>query len=437
MDNNKKKNNRIIIFIITLMKKIRWGIPNNIHYIRSLILIKRNARRIDKKIQNQEVINVVFIVQYIPGWNKLESIYLKMKEDKRFAPVIICVPLNIKNHQLQDKKNDTYEYFINHRYEAINALQEDATWYKLERLKPDYVFHSRPYNDFMPLCYTSGKIRKYALICNVLYGASLTVNGQQVVLNKNYFRDVYGYFAFDKSEEKFYEKRFSIGCKLGIQKCWPYGAVGLEQILHLKTEKKNSQYKKTVLWTPRWSTDSYIGGSNFFNYKDAVFELAKQNKDILFIFRPHPLMFGNFIKTGEMDEKQVLEFKKYCEEESNIILDESKEYADKFWNSDLLITDASGIVPEYFITEKPILYCHSKASFIFSEYAKDMIKSCYEVNDEDDLNNYLYKLICNEDDKLNDRKKCIKKYFGDVEKCSANILNALQYGEENSYKSQI
>lgn len=33
------------------------------------------------------------------------------------------------------------------------------------------------------------KLEKIALICNVLYGVNITVNEQDVVLNKDYFRD--------------------------------------------------------------------------------------------------------------------------------------------------------------------------------------------------------------------------------------------------------
>lgn len=402
---------------------------NNLHYIKSLGYIKMNKKRVQEKINNNEILNVVFVVQYIPAWNKLELIYSKMKKDDRFNPVIVCVPLNIQNHKLMDNKgNDTYEYFINHGYDAIDALESDGNWYDLNRLNPDYLFHSRPYNYSMPEPYTSGKIVKHALICNVIYGTCLTVNGLDVTLNKNYFRDTYMYYAFDKHEKDFYANRYKLGVKSGIQKCLLFGSIGMEQMLDAKKEKLKNEFKKTILWTPRWSTDPYVGGSNFFNYKDVLIRLAKDNQNILFMFRPHPLMFGNFIKTGEMTQKEVDDFKQYCKKEKNIILDESKEYSDIFWNSDILITDASGIVPEYFITEKPIIYCHPHGLFEYAEYAKDMIKSCYEVNNVNDLYLHFSNLINGDDSKLNQRVACINQYFCDVQSNSDNILNSLGGG---------
>lgn len=433
MDREKLKKIKVLYYPCKVIRRSVMYILNEVHYHASLYYIEKNKSYVKKKINNGKVLNVVFVVQYIPGWNKLEPIYTRMKQDSRFHPVIVCVPLNIQNHKLMDRNgNDTYQYFVEHGYDAIDALQNDGSWFDLKSLQPDYLFHSRPYNHFMPPCYTSGQIRKYTLICNVLYGANLTKNAEDVTLNKNYYRDVAIYFSFDKDEELFYEKRFKPGCKRVIQECLPYGAIGLEQILHCKPDKKDdSCFEKKVLWTPRWSTDSYIGGSNFFNYRSVIFDLAKNNPNVLFIIRPHPLMLGNFIKTGEMTEQDVMIFKNYCKNENNIILDESKEYYNQFWNSDLLITDASGIVPEYFVTGKPILYCHSSANFKYNDYILDMINTCYQVNSKEELLHDFYKIIVGNDEKRNDRQTLISESYRSVQSNSINILRFLKGEMDN------
>lgn len=428
MDKEKLKKIKVFYYPYKVLKRSLMSIINEVHYCVSLSYIVKNKNCIKKKIEIGEVLNVIFVVQYIPGWNKLEPIYTKMKQDKHFHPVIVCVPLNIQNHKLLEHDgNDTFQYFVEHGYDAINAMNEDGSWLDLKNLHPDYLFHSRPYNDFMPKCYTSGKIRKYALLCSVLYGANLTKNAEDVTLNKNYYRDVAIYFSFNKDEKLFYENRFKIGCKQGIQKCFPYGAIGLEQMLQCKPKKNDvSCFEKTVLWTPRWSTDPYIGGSNFFNYCDVIINLARKYSNILFVLRPHPLMFGNFIKTHEMTEQDVMKFKDYCKNENNIVLDETKEYFNQFWNSDLLITDASGIVPEYFVTGKPILYCHSTANFQYNDYTLDIIETCYQVKTKESLLKYFDKVIAGNDEKYNDRQTLISKCYREVQGNSGNILSVLR-----------
>lgn len=420
------KNNRILYLINKFWKKLYYGIPNYIKYIISLFMIKKNYNRVMEKINKNKPLNVVFIVQYIPAWNKLKLIYTEMQNDSRYNPIIICVPLDIQNNlgKCEQTKNDTYEYFVKNGYSVINALNNNE-WFDLKSIEPDYVFHSRPYNQFMPKCYTSKEIRKYALLCNVLYGASLTVAGQKVTLNKDYFNDVYCYFSFDNSEKSFYEKRFALGCKLNIQKCYPYGATALEQILKEKKEYINNDFIKTVLWTPRWSTGSFMGGSNFFNYVNILIDLAKKNQKVLFIFRQHPLMFDNFIKTGELTAKEVRDFKSYCERESNILLDEEKEYINIFWKSDILVTDASGIIPEYLMTNRPILYCYSQLSAEWTDFASAIINSSYQVHNKEDLIRYIEELLSDKDEKEQERQNCIKVFFGNVKNNSSAILNVL------------
>ena len=416
---------KVLYYLYKAVTNLVQETINNLHYIKSLGYIKMNKKRVQEKINNNEILNVVFVVQYIPAWNKLEPIYSKMKKDDRFNPMIVCVPLNIQNHKLMDDEgNDTYEYFINHGYDAIDALEADGSWYDLKRLNPDYLFHSRPYNYSMPEPYTSGKIVRYALICNVLYGINTSKNAQKLTINKDFFKDNYCYFAFDELEKEYYEKKYIIGIRLGIQKCLPYGAVALEQILNSRKENTSSVFHKSVMWTPRWSTDPIVGGSNFFKYRHIIKKLIAENPDVLFVIRPHPLMFGNFLKTGQMSELDVQEFKEYCSNTNNVYLDENKEYSDTFWNSDILITDNSGVVPEYFITSKPIIYCHSDI-FVYTESFTTVIQSCYQAHNSEDIENYFNLLICDVDSMKDKRIESIRYLYKDVSEISTNIINSL------------
>lgn len=427
MNKEDLKKIKVLYYPYKAVKKLIHGIKYSVQYTISLFYISKNKKRVAKKINNNEVLNVVFVVQYIPGWNKLEPIYSKMQKDQRFNPIIVCVPLNIQNHVLLDNNgNDTYQYFVDHGYKAINALLDDGSWFDLKQFKPDYLFHSRPYNHFMPKCYTSDSIVRYALICNVMYGACLANNDRMVCINKTYFKNVYSYYAFDESEKEYFNALYRKGLKYRIQRCFPFGATGLEQLLESKSRIiKNISFRKTILWTPRWSTDNYVGGSNFFNYVDTILQLANNNPYILFIIRPHPLMFSNFLKTGEMTEEEVTEFKLYCHNSGNVVLDESKSYSDTFWNSDLLISDFSGIVPEYFITGKPIIYCHSNVDFEYTETINHLIHCCYEAFDSKDIERYVHELINQEDTMLQKRVEFIDTVFSNVQHNSANILESL------------
>ena len=79
----------MIQYLKKVFTKVYYGVENYINYVISLIYIYKNKKRVQKKINNNKVLNVIFLIQYIPGWNKLEPIYLKMKKDKRFNPIIV------------------------------------------------------------------------------------------------------------------------------------------------------------------------------------------------------------------------------------------------------------------------------------------------------------------------------------------------------------
>ena len=81
MNKEKFKEIKAIDYLYKIVvEKVIYGTLNFLNYSCSLYYIHKNKKRVQKKICNKEVLNVVFIVQYIPGWNKLEPIYSKMKK---------------------------------------------------------------------------------------------------------------------------------------------------------------------------------------------------------------------------------------------------------------------------------------------------------------------------------------------------------------------
>lgn len=87
----------MIQYLKKVFTKVYYGVENYINYVISLIYIYKNKKRVQKKINNNKVLNVIFLIQIYSGWNKYEPIYLKMKRTNCFNPIIVCVPLNIQN----------------------------------------------------------------------------------------------------------------------------------------------------------------------------------------------------------------------------------------------------------------------------------------------------------------------------------------------------
>ena len=143
--------------------------------------------------------------------------------------------------------------------------------------------------------------------------------------------------------------------------------------------------------------------------------------------RPHPLMFSNFLQTGEMTQHQVDAYVAQIEAMPNVELDNQNQYEATLWGSDVLVTDLSGIVPEYFTTGKPVIFCITNMELELADYFEEMVqKGCYVVNNEAELAACLVALQHGEDPLAETRKALIPELFGTAgDNATAHIVEEL------------
>lgn len=392
-----------------------------------------NNMRQERKIVRSGPIKVGFICQYIPAWAKVETIYAMMREDSSFEPYLICLPSNIKNNRLTDPDslhNDTYAYFRDHGYsEALNALTGKETWLDLKELDLEYLFYPRPYNHFMPESYTVKQTSKYCKVCLLMYGMEILEEITRITLNRDFMAYVTYYFAENTAVRAVNYQRNRFAHDMGLQKTLCIGMPVLESL----NAKRNAQspsweFSKNafrVMWTPRWTTDLAEGGSNFFTYYQKLTAYAKEHPDIDFLYRPHPLTFPHFVETGEMTQQQVDDFKAQCEATPNISLDKEQQYDAAMWQSSVLISDYSGMVPEYFFTGKPLIFCISNMVLTLSDFGKRMLEGCYVVNDEKELFACLEMLKAGEDPLKEKRGEIIRELYGNNDGVCNRILELM------------
>jgi len=370
-------------------------------------------------------IRVGFLCQYIPSWVKLQPIYEMMRTDDRFEPMLICVPSNIKDGELTEaeRHNDTLDYFREHGYpEALDALLEDGSWLDLKAMNLSYVFYPRPYDVYMPHCYQSKHIFRHSKICLILYGMNVTQEVVRITLNRNFFRHVYCYFAELPYPREQNNKNGWLLHGLGLQHSIYYGIPGVETIRAAKEQPKpawdfsrDESFK--VMWTPRWTTDLKLGGSNFFTFYEFLLDLAEKDPDYAFLFRPHPLAIPHFLETGELTQAQADNFLQRCEALPNVSLDKEKDYAATFWGADALVTDISGIIPEYFATGKPMIFCAANMHLTLEKTTQKMVDASYVVHTAEDLNKCLADLKQGIDPKRQQRQQILDAYFGEENSC--------------------
>lgn len=377
----------------------------------------------ERRIKRSGPVRVVFLCQYIPVWHKLEPVYLQMKQDPGFDPVLLCVPSNVENSVLvgDTSVNDTLVYFHEHGYtEAIGALQSDGSWVDLKQLQPSFVFYPRPYGTFMPQAYQVRTVSRYSKICMVFYGINFSKDMLRTTINRTFYRYVYCFFAELPFVRRYNARAGWLLHFLRLQRSVFFGLPGVEMVLGAK-EKPSPAWDFAkgsfrAMWTPRWTTDKALGGSNFFTYYRWLFDYAEKNKDVDLLFRPHPLTLKHFQETGEMSAQEAEEFLRRCETLPNVSLDAQKDYTATVWNTDVLISDISGLVPEYCATGKPLIFCASNCELNIEPSLKRMLEGSYVVYNDAEL------LACLEDlrkgvDPLAEKRAQIHKEIFSPEFC--------------------
>ena len=377
------------------------------------------------KRKNCDKIKVVFLCQYIPCWNKLSRIFEEMQHDGRFEVKIIAVPEKINNI---DDRN--YMYF-SERYgkDVVIDAYKESEWYDIRKENADYVFLQRPYDQYLPELYRSKNISRFAKVLYVSYGYMLTDTDREICAEKRFFRNIYMYFAENSYQCKCNINRFKRAHKNAWMKTLDLGYPSLENFISKKDTAVEGEETR-VLWTPRWTEDKEVGGSSFMKYKDSVIEYAKKKENVQLIFRPHPMMFDHFVSVGRLSTKDAESYINIFDDNKKYVYDRSGDYASTFWNTDILITDYSSIIVEYFLTEKPIIYCDvgiKDPDLVFRKIMERM----YIVNSWDEVEAMLDKLISG-DDPLKDKRREIKKLiFGqDIQGTSKRIIDSIV----NDYK---
>lgn len=368
-------------------------------------------------------IRVGFLCEYVPAWSKVKPIYDIMEADDRFSPVILCVPSNLRYGRLADPENltnDVYDYFLEQGYtSAVNTLTGSDQWLDLREMGLSYIFYLRPYNYLLPPPYENHRVCRYSKVCMVIYGMSMTEEVGDAVMERDFFRHVYCYFAETSFAMKKNRKEGWFLHTLGLQKSVFKGLPGMEDIAASKNLSSDAwdfgSGSFRVMWTPRWTTDPKLGGSNFFTYGRKLMDFAVEHPEMDFLFRPHPMTLRHFLDTGEMTPQEVEDFRRECQETPNISLDERVEYMATMWNTDVLVTDISGVMAEWFVMGKPMIYCASNMHLTPAEHTARMLEGCYVVHNWQELKDTLLQLRQGMDPLAKRREALAREIYGGLD----------------------
>ena len=401
-----------IVKIYTQSKK-RW-----VRFICSNKLRKKYAtrafiKRVKLKKEKGDPITVVFVCHEPAFWNSFESIYYAMLDDPSFSPIIITMPYK-HPHFTNGKFKDAgvFEFLEKQGISAIRGYNRTSKkWLNPKILHPDYLFFQTPY-PFFPLKWGIDAISLLARVCYVPYGMAI-FTGSVGTISKpiSFLKKLRFFFLTNPFEKEIIQGFFKDENWFDDQIMKMTGYPNMDYFLKPPPLDFNiwrhgeDQTRKRIVWSPRWNT--YENTCHFFDYKDFFATQYADSTNIDFVFRPHPLCFQNFLKTGELTLDALQKMRALYKNSTNMNIDETGDYRAIFQTCDLFISDISSMLPEFFATGKPIIYTHRVDHF--NVLGKALAKGFYWVRNEKELKETLNMLLAGKDPLKEIRKKIIKE----------------------------
>lgn len=367
------------------------------------------------KLMNNRKISVVFVCHRAALWNALKSVYEACMEDSCFDVTIVTIP-NKKQLPKIGLSHEEYvsegaeDFFADYKCRVINGYDyEKNAWYDLRELEPDYLFFQTGYDVCRPPQYKSDIVSMYTKLCYVHYG--MPFMGGMIAEESfpiSFLKNTYFHFAEFEEMRKYYVERVPDNAVHSSDRVLLTGYPKLDdahKYVGCETDSwhfKGDEKKFRIMWTPRWSTGEH--NCTFFDYKDWFVDYMRLNEDMELLFRPHPQAFSEYIAHRKMSKTEVENYKKLYDELGNASIDSEREYLPNFYSSDVLVTDESSVIPEYFLTGKPIVFTYKKTHL--NEFAKKLSEGFYWVKNREQMVEILEKLK-NGIDPLADKRNAI------------------------------
>lgn len=378
---------------------------------------KYNYQRTLKNLRNKPKKKVVFIVESNQKWG-WQYVYEEMKKDDRFELLLVTLPLTTRFKDKIYPQKEDIEFFTQRGMPIIDGYDYSTeACIDLNKLGADIIFYTHPWFvdvHKIPPSVTS----EYALTCAVSYGFNLVESScWGTTTPKNFCSNLWTMFAESAWHKPFYENGTNLKHKdilyvTGYPKMDAYNRPVDPKYNDIWKEKEHT--KPRIIYAPHHSIEREggFGMSNFVEQAYFFLDFAKKHSEYEFLIKPHPVLKSKCQAVGFMTPTEYEDYIEQWRLLPNGNAYTLGNYYDLFKTSDILITDSSSFLAEYFVSGKPIILLESKTRMPFNDFALELKKGMYTPEHVEEIEDILYDIFNNKHDSLFEiRKNIIKKMF--------------------------
>lgn len=369
-------------------------------------------------------IRILFPLQELAKW-KLQTVVEKLRDSKRFEPIVAFTIADIWWNKSTDEITDEYErirvYFGKHHIECVSAcdiLRKRVL--SFQQYQPDVVFYQQPWRyDSIQMPVT---VSKYALTFYVPY---YTPNYSCIELECGllFHRTLFRYFVLNDNYAQDY--RNYLGNEIGC--AGDFVSVGHPMLDQIAFDG-GVNCKGTVIYAPHWSFPhaNNVNKENYSTFLETgrvILKFAKDHPEINWAFKPHPTLRLALLWSKAWSQDEVEKYYNEWAEVGEVCATGS--YLELFAKSRAMITDCGSFLTEYACTGKPIIHLISSSCKVpYGKALRPLYMTYYRSTNVDELNSLLNEVIANGNDfRKDERHRALAQAGVMNSRAAENIVN--------------
>ena len=432
-----------------LIDALAWDMVDTLEFCRMDSLNLQGAKKttyaVNVLIQNMHNTKIkIAIISQGGNMDKLLPIYEEMC--KRDDVDIYLLAVQPREDYTMDKETDAkdeayvltyilmYKNYGNNKNTTIVKTLVEKGLVNLEPYHFDYVFYIRPYEWLLTPNVRCQNVARFAKTCYVPYGVINAEWSVEFALkHADFFNNLNFFFTDFKEFEEISQRFYKTDLENSDQHFLFLGSPEMDvmgKFFASQFETNLNKKRESVMWAPRWTYHAVAGGSHFLEYKDNFVALRKKYPNLKMTVRPHRNLFPSMIQKELITEEEAQAYKDNLKE-NNIYLDEHDSLKAAFSRSDIMIADMTSIIPTYFLTGNPIIYCPRDQPWAGN--SKVMEPAVYRAETWEEVEKYLEMLLSGEDPLKDERRRIIKEMHELHKGAAEKIVQAII---DDYYKSK-
>lgn len=308
-----------------------------------------------------EEIEAVFLPYKASMWDSLESVWLAASKDENCRTYVIPIPYYDKN---KDGTFGEMHYEIDSYPEYVPVVRYEE--YSLEEQHPDMIFIHNPYDQYnkvtsvAPEFYAS-KLKEYT---DELIYIPYFVSGEYVpehfcVLPGTLYADKV-ILENEKVKETYLQEFRALAGKFDLQeKFLALGSPKYDKVVNKQTENIPPEWAKLIGDKKVILYNNTVGDleepQNAIRKIEDVLQVFKKQKNVVLLWRPHPLYYRSLTNIDAKLAEEYLEIVEKYKKDNYGIYDDTPELERAIRISDAYFGDGGSLPALYQKTGKPIM----------------------------------------------------------------------------------